>query len=171
MSGAVVWFTGPPSSGKSTLAERAAVVLRAEGRPVVVLDGDRVRAAMVPPPGYDPAARDAFYETLARLAVLLAGQGLLVLVPATAHRRAFRARARALSPRFIEVFVTTSQEECAARDAKGLYSASQRGEVSDVPGAGADYEPPEAPEIRALGREDEEGIKRIAGELCALIGP
>src|SRR5262245_27228141 len=104
MSGVIVWFTGPASSGKSTLAERVANALEAEARPHCVLDGDAVRTALVPHPGYDVAARADFYETLTRLAVLLAGQGLIVLVPATAHRRAFRERARALAPRFVEVF-------------------------------------------------------------------
>ena len=119
MSGVVVWFTGLPSSGKTTLAGRVARALAAAGRAHCVLDGDAVRAALVPPPGYDAASRAAFYATLARLAALLARQGLVVLVPATAHRRAFRDDARALAPRFVEVFVSTDVDTCrAATDAR-----------------------------------------------------
>ena len=70
MSGGVVWITGLPSSGKSTLAEKVAHRLRSAARSCVVLDGDAVRAALVPAPGYGPEARDAFYATLARLAAL-----------------------------------------------------------------------------------------------------
>ena len=40
-----------------------------------MLDGDELRKALVPPPGYTPEARDAFYATLAYLAALLAGRG------------------------------------------------------------------------------------------------
>ncbi|MEQ9322126.1 MAG: adenylyl-sulfate kinase, partial [Polyangiaceae bacterium] len=53
MTATVVWLTGLPSSGKSTLAERTAAALRAAGRGSCVLDGDEVRASLIPTPGYD----------------------------------------------------------------------------------------------------------------------
>ncbi len=155
----IVWLTGLPSSGKSTLGGALADALRARGRAsVVVLDGDAVRDALRPTPGYGDEARDAFYETLARLAALLAAQGSTVLVPATANRRAFRERARSLAPgRFVEVFVDTDLETCRARDAKGLYARAARGGASALPGAGADYEAPVSPEVVVHPGEDAVG--------------
>ncbi|MBL8924368.1 MAG: adenylyl-sulfate kinase [Myxococcaceae bacterium] len=140
-AGVVVWFTGLPSSGKSTLARAT----RAALGPVasVVLDGDEVRASLAPPPGFDDASRNDFYETLARLAATLAKQGLVVLVAATAHRREYRERARALSPRFVEVFVDTPAEECRRRDAKGLYAA----QPPNLPGIGTAFEAPVRPAL------------------------
>lgn len=164
MSGVVVWFTGLPSSGKSTLARAVAARLERDNIRAVLLDGDEVRSALRPAPGYDDAARDAFYETLANLAALLASQGHVVLVPATANRRAFRDRARALAARFIEVFVDTSADECRRRDAKGLYAQAASGGAAHLPGAGASYEAPERPEVVAHGC-DEEAIERVAGAL------
>lgn len=159
---AIVWLTGLPSSGKSTLAARLADRLRALGRGVCVLDGDQVRGALVPSPGYTPEARDAFYATLARLAALLAAQGLLVLVPATANRRAHRADARALAPAaFVEVHVAVDLAECARRDAKGLYAAARAGGAAHLPGAGVTYEPPERPEVTAQGGEDDAALAAI----------
>lgn len=154
MSGVVAWLTGLPSSGKSTLAAKVAERLRARGAPCVILDGDEVRARLRPAPGYDDAGRDAFYATLAGLAGYLASQGAIVLVPATAHLRVFRDRARSLAPRFVEVFVDTPAEVCMARDAKGLYAAAaQQGNRGSLPGAGALYEPPPSPELRVHGEE------------------
>lgn len=72
MSGAVVWLTGLPRAGKSTLAAAVAERARAEGLCTIVLDGDAIRGALSPSPGYDDAGRDALYETLARLAALIA---------------------------------------------------------------------------------------------------
>jgi adenylylsulfate kinase len=139
MTGVVVWLTGLPSSGKSTLAGVVVERLRAAGRSPALLDGDDVRAALVPAPGYDDVARAGFYATLANLAALLSRQGLIVVVAATAHRRAFRDRARRLAPAMIEVFVDTPLDECRRRDAKGLYAAGTTG----LPGGQAtDYEPP-----------------------------
>jgi len=86
--GAVVWLTGLPSSGKTTLAHAVHRALRAAGRPSCLLDGDEVREAVHPASGYGPDARADQYATLADLAALLARQGLVVIVAATAHRRA-----------------------------------------------------------------------------------
>jgi adenylylsulfate kinase len=166
--GAIVWFTGLPSSGKSTLAQAVAAALRASGREsVVVLDGDDVRHALRPEPGYDPLARDAFYETLARLAALLAAQGLLVLVPATAHARAFRDRARALAPgRFHEVFVDTPEAECRRRDSKGLYARADRAANATLPGAGIAFESPTAPAL-VVHPGDTDAAARVVALLSA----
>jgi adenylylsulfate kinase len=147
MTGSVVLITGLPSSGKSTFAEQASAALRARGVPACVLDGDAVRRSLVPAPGYDAAARRDFYETLARLASELAGQGLVVLVPATAHRLSFRERTRELAPRYLEVFADTPFEECARRDSKGLYAAGRAGRAQGVPGLDAEYERPTAPDV------------------------
>lgn len=138
-SGVVVWITGLPSSGKSTLARRTAELVERS----VVLDSDEVRAALTPPPGYDDAGREAFYETLAKLAALLASQQLVVLVPATANLRRYRDRARALAPAFVEVLVDTPLAECRRRDAKGLYAAPP----ATLPGVGAPYQPPLSPDL------------------------
>lgn len=167
MSGAVVWLTGLPSSGKSTLAGRLRVRLAALARCAVVLDGDEVRRALVPAPGYAPQERDDFYATLGRLAALLARQGTIVLVAATAPRRAHREGARALAPRFLEVFLDVSAEECARRDPKGLWARARAGDAPQLPGAGAPYEPPHAPEVRAAGGEDAAAVGAVLRALGA----
>lgn len=159
--GVVVWITGLPSAGKSTLALAIAAELRASGTSACLLDGDEVRKALAVGLGYGSAERAAFYETLARLAALLAAQGLVVLVPATAHRRAFRERARELAPAYVEVCVATPKEECVLRDNKGLYEAQGGGHVSGLPGADAEYEPPLAPDVVASGGTDSAAIARV----------
>ena len=159
--GVVVWFTGAPSAGKSTLATGLAGELRQRTVAVVLLDGDDVRQALSPAPGYDEAGRGHFYETLASLAALIARQGLTVLVAATAHRRSFRERARELAPRFVEVFVDTPEEARRLRDDKGLYRATASGDVSGLPGADLAYEAPSAPDLVARGGRDEAALASL----------
>lgn len=159
--GTVVWLTGLPASGKSTLALRLARHLRA--RHPVILDSDAVRAAIASELGYGPASRARFYAQLARLAALLASQGHLVLVAATAHRRAFRALARRLAPRFVEVFVEANAADCSARDVKGLY----RRAPAALPGAGTAYEPPAHPDVIVHGGRDPEAVRRVVAALRA----
>ena len=164
--GTVVWITGLPASGKSKLGKRLAAELAGRGIHVSVLDGDEVRAALVPAPGYSPKERQAFYETLAGLAALLAAQGAVVLVPATAHLRAFRERAREMAPRFLEVWVDTPIEECRARDPKGLYGqAAAAATLTTLPGVGEAYEPPLAPDAVAHGGEDQEAVEAVLRRL------
>ncbi len=161
--GAVVWFTGLPASGKSTLAERLAARLRAERVAAVVLDGDEVRDVLVPRPGHDREGRDAFYRTLAGLACLLAHRDLVAIVAATAHRRGWRDQARAQAPRFIEVHVATPLEECQRRDPRGLYADAEA--RADLPGIGFPYEPPAHPDVVAPSGDDSRVIDAVLGLL------
>ncbi|HZO15441.1 MAG TPA: adenylyl-sulfate kinase [Polyangiaceae bacterium] len=157
MNGLVVWLTGLPQAGKSTLAARLRAALLAAGESACILDGDEVREAISPVPGYGQEARDAFYATLGQLAALLAKQGLTVIVPATAHLRRYRDAARAIAPGFIEVHVATPMEECARRDEKGLYARAP----ADLPGVHVAYEPPRTAEVVAQGGRDEAALDEI----------
>ena len=160
MSGLVVWFTGLPSSGKTTLARETLGVLRAAGESCCLLDGDEVRECLHPPLGYGPESRTNFYQTLASLAALLSRQDFVVLVAATTHRRADRETARRLANgQFLEVFVDTPLDVCEKRDAKGLYAKARAGELQHFPGIHEPYEPPGDEALRA--REAE----RVAEEI------
>ncbi|NUP09888.1 MAG: adenylyl-sulfate kinase [Polyangiaceae bacterium] len=159
--GLVVWVLGRPSAGKSTLATTVRKELSRRGKACVVLDGDDIRKSIVPAHDYSPAGRDAFYSTLARLAATLSAQGIIVVVAATANLALYRARARKLCHRYIEVFVDTPADDCAVRDDKGLYAATSTGSVTQLPGKGAPFEPPEAPDVVAHGGHDRTAVDRI----------
>src|SRR5262249_47061674 len=144
--------------GKSTLAREVSRRLATEGTHCVILDSDEVRHCF-PWLGYSEEDRGRVYESLIGLAGLLASQGYVVLVPATAPKRAVREEARRRLPRFVEVFVSTSREESAGRDPKGLYR--------DAKIAFA-YEAPLAPEVTTAGASDEAGIASILERVRAL---
>jgi adenylylsulfate kinase len=166
--GTVVWITGLPSSGKSKLARNLRAELVARGLRCLVLDGDELRSALVPPPGYSEAERRSFYETLGNVAALLAKQGFIVVVAATAHRKSFRDHARAVAPRFFEVFVNVPLEECRRRDKKGLYASFKAGRLGGVPGEDETYEAPEHPDTIATGGADTAAIQDVAARLSRL---
>jgi adenylylsulfate kinase len=168
VSGVVVWLTGKPSSGKSTLALRLCERLHERGTANCILDGDELRAALVPRHGYDPKSRDEYYATLGNLAAVLARQGLVVVVPATAHLKAFRERARARAPAFVEVYVEATQEEVEGRDVKGLYLAVREGRAGGVPGADLGYEVPEQPDVVACGGHDDAAVERITAMIAGM---
>lgn len=168
--GAIVWFTGLPASGKTTLARRAQARLTAAGQPAVLLDSDELRDVL-DAHSYAPGDRDRFYRALAALAALLARQGVVALVAATAPRREDRDRARGelgrgpAPGRFVEVWVNTPLAACEVRDPKGLYAQARRGEAGQLPGVGVAYEPPVSPEVTADGGFDDAAIAAIARRL------
>jgi adenylylsulfate kinase len=166
VTGVVVWFTGLPASGKTTLAERVRGHLSAR-RPCILLDSDVVRE-LLRAEAYDRGGRDDFYRTLGGLAGLLAHQGHVVLVAATAPLRMHRERARTAAPRFVEVWVRASRDECERRDIKGLYARARAGDAPTLPGMGAPYEPPLSPDVTAAGGHDDHAVttilRLIAGE-------
>jgi adenylylsulfate kinase len=165
-AGTIVWFTGLPASGKSTLARRVQAHFTRTGRGSVLLDGDELRD-ILGVHSYAPEDRDRFYRALGALAALLAHQGVIVLVAATAPRREDRDRARAAAADsgFIEVWVTTALPECEARDPKGLYAAARRGDAPALPGVGVAYEPPLSPEVIADGGHDDVAVAAIECQL------
>lgn len=145
--GLVVWFTGLPASGKSTLAREVRRLLGERGVHAVLLDSDDFRPVLTPSPTYAEAERDWFYQVIAYLATWLASSGVNVLIAATGHRRSYRAQVRRQVQRFAEVYVRCDQAVCRARDPKGIYRLADLGQADTVPGIGVAYEPPEQPVV------------------------
>jgi adenylylsulfate kinase len=143
----VLWLTGLPASGKTTLAKELRTRLTERGVAAELLDADELRKILTPHPDYTERERDWFYGVLVYLADLLSKHGIAVLVAATAHRRAYRDEARRRLPRFIEIYVDCDIETCRRRDPKGLYAAAGRGAISSLPGEQVGFEAPESPEV------------------------
>jgi adenylylsulfate kinase len=153
MAGAVrpgfaIWLTGLPASGKTTLAQALSRLLHERGIAVQILDSDELRPRLTPNPTYSADERDWFYDIMAFLAELLTANGVNVLIAATASRQAYRQAAREQIARFAEVHMECPPQVCRARDPKGLWERADRGEIANLPGAGAPYEAPDAPEVR-----------------------
>jgi len=151
--GVVIWFTGIPGSGKSTIAGAVEQRLRARGLDVENLDADEVRANLSPNLGFTPEARDENTKRLAWLASLLSKYGVNVLIAAVAPLRYHRDRARMWCEKFVEVFVDCPLEVCQERDPKGLYARAARGEVNDIAGMHMPYEAPANPEVHLRTHE------------------
>ena len=168
--GFAVWLTGLPSSGKSVLARELRKQMAGEGANAQILDSDELRGVLTPESTYTERERDWFYGVVGFLVELLTKNGVNVLVAATAPRRAYRDEARRRVRCFAEVFVDCPVEVCRSRDPKGLWQRAERGEIRNLPGAGADYEPPFSPEVRVdtSALSIEECVRRIVERLSEL---
>lgn len=162
-AGWVVWFTGLPGAGKSTLAQALAAALGKRGVPCQVLDGDHVRASLWPELGFARHERDANVLRLATLAGMLSRHGIWCLVAAVSPYRETRARVREVLPRLVEVYVDAPLAVVEARDPKGLYARARRGEVPAFTGVSDPYEPPLSPDVHV--RTDREGVEACVGRI------
>jgi len=140
--GTLIWFTGIPASGKSTIAAAVEKELRRRGVKVENLDADEIRANLSPDLGYTPEARDINTKRLAFMGKIMARNGVCTLVAAVSSLRKFRDRARKWVDNFVEVWVQCPVEECQSRDPKGLYAKAERGEINDIAGLHQPFEEP-----------------------------
>jgi bifunctional enzyme CysN/CysC len=169
---AVLWFTGLSASGKSTIANILERRLHLLGMHTYLLDGDNVRHGLNRDLGFTDEDRVENIRRVAEVAKLMSDAGLVVLVSFISPFRAERLMARELADKgeFIEVFVDTPLEDCAARDPKGLYAKARRGEIKNFTGIDSPYESPENPEIhlKTSGRDPEELAKEIEDYILRL---
>ena len=148
--GFVVWITGLPGSGKTSVALRVAEMLRAGGCRVEVLDGDEVRRWLSPEAGFTREDRRRHLIRVAHVARLLARNGVAVVCSFVSPYRDVRREVRSIvevDAPFIEVYAKCSLEECMRRDPKGLYKRALRGEIRHMTGLDDPYEEPLNPDL------------------------
>jgi len=164
----VIWLTGIPGAGKSTIANLVERRLHAAGRHTYLLDGDNVRQGLNKDLGFRDADRVENIRRAGEVAKLMVDAGLIVIAAFISPFAADRETVRSLFEpgEFFEVFVDAPVELVAARDRKGLYAKAERGELANLTGAGAPYEPPAHPDLRLDMRElDAEGAAERVVEL------
>ena len=152
----VVWLTGLPGSGKSTIADAAVRRLHAMGVHTYVLDGDNVRTGLNKDLGFTAEDRAENVRRVAEVAKLMSDAGLVVFVALVSPYQSDREAAKALFPEgdFLEVYVDTPVEVCAERDPKGLYAKAAAGNLPNMTGMGQAYEVPEHPDLVLNGTGD-----------------
>src|SRR5215813_4669013 len=147
-NGAVVWLTGLPGAGKSTLARALERRLFSRGGSPILLDGDTLRAGLNGDLGFSPKDRRENIRRLAEVATHLAKNGHIAIVAAVSPAREDRAAARRIADDlFQEIFVATPAEVCEQRDPKGHYAKARAGALKSFTGIGSDYEAPARAEL------------------------
>lgn len=145
--GFTVWFTGLPSSGKSTIAELLFRELKSRGIKVELFDGDIVRENLSKGLGFSKEDRDINIKRIAFVCDLLARNDVGAIAAAISPYREVRDYARNLIKNFIEVYVKCPVEICIRRDVKGLYKKALAGEIKGFTGIDDPYEEPLNPEL------------------------
>lgn len=145
--GVTIWFTGLPSSGKSTVARILERNFRQWGLKVELLDGDVIRTNLSKGLGFSREDRDANIKRIGFVAHLLTRNDVIAIGAAISPFREARDYNRKLIGNFVEVYVKCSVDECEKRDVKGLFKKARAGEIKGFTGVDDPYEEPLHPEL------------------------
>ena len=145
--GFTVFFTGLPSSGKSTLANvLMAKLMEIGGRPITMLDGDLVRKHLSSELGFSKEHRGINIRRIGWVASEITKNGGIAICAPIAPYDHVRKELRALiAPKggFVLVHVSTPVEVCETRDRKGLFAKARAGIIKEFTGISDPYEEPD----------------------------
>ena len=141
----VLWMTGLPCSGKTTLITSLQKIIPN----LAILDGDELRQ-WLSPKDFSKEGRDEHNKKVAHLAKLLLKHKVPVGVSLVSPYIENRENARTIidaGEKFFEVYVKCSLEKCEERDVKGMYKKARAGEIKNFTGLDDPYEEPQNPEL------------------------
>jgi len=152
---ATIWITGLASSGKTSIAYGLERRLFDLGASCVVLDGENIRLGLSRELGFSPENRAEHLRRVAEVARLLNDSGLLVICAFSSPTADVRRQvAGILGPdRYVEVYLDAAVEWCEARDTSGLYARARAGEIRNLAGVNAPFDPPDRPALVAPVQE------------------
>lgn len=143
----VFWITGLSGAGKSTVSHLLAKKMRSGNIPVLELDGDVLRAIFADATGHATDDRLKLAQSYARLCREVATQGISVICATVSMFHEVRLWNRKHIPGYREIYLRVPLDELKARDPKGLYAASSRGELKNLVGLDLPAELPENPDL------------------------
>ena len=161
----LIWFTGLSGSGKSTLANLVEIALHNEGLSTFILDGDNIRQGINKDLSFEPKDRTENIRRIAEISNLMLDAGIMTLAAFVSPYLQDREQVKQIvgPDNFIEIYVNTSLKECERRDVKGLYKKARAGEIKNMTGISAPYEPPTNPDFEIItdGQSIEDSVKEV----------
>jgi adenylylsulfate kinase len=148
----LLWFTGLSGSGKSTLANLVEIALHKRGLSTYILDGDNIRQRINNDLSFSSEDRTENIRRIAEISNLMLDAGVITLAAFVSPYIKDREDVKQIvgKKNFIEIFVKTPLEVCERRDVKGLYKKARSGEIKNMTGISAPYEPPINPDLEVI---------------------
>lgn len=143
----VLWLTGLPAAGKTTLGRTICEELKNSGYKAHHLDGDEVRAVFKEKLGYSREDRNKNIKLAIELAKKYQDENYIVIASFISPYKKHREWGREKLKNYIEVFVNSPLEVCEYRDPKGMYEKARAGEIKFFTGVSDPYEKPNNSEI------------------------
>lgn len=143
----VYWLTGLSDSGKSTMCRKLVEYLRRNGKSVILLDGDEIRAVVGAVKAHTREDRMALALRYSRLCKLLSDQGFDVAIATISLFEEVHKWNRENLPGYCEIFLDVPLDELKRRDTKGIYERFERNEIKNVAGIDLQVDFPKNPDV------------------------
>ena len=141
----IIWITGLPGSGKTTLAKVLKSKLETEiSNNIVLLDGDNIREILPYKISYSNEDRKKLALFYSELALLIEQSNSLVICSFVALFHSIQEHTRLNSNDYFEIFLDPPIEELVKKNKKGLYSENSEYMISQY----SNHELPINPELR-----------------------
>jgi adenylylsulfate kinase len=167
----VLWLTGIPCSGKTTLAYKLKSELEQKNIPCKVLDGDELRSGINTDLGFSAQDREENIRRAAEIAKLFLQSGFVTICSFITPTAKLRTLAREIvgKEHFHEIYVSCSVEICMQRDVKGMYSKAKKGIIKDFTGLQSAFEVPEQPFLTV--NTEQKDVAASANEILMKVFP
>ncbi len=119
----IIWITGLPGSGKTTLANKIKSILESKtSNNIVLLDGDNIRNILPYNISYSNEDRMRLALFYSKLALLIEQSNIIVICSFVALFHSVQEHTRQMANDYFEIFLDPSLDELVKMNKKGLYS-------------------------------------------------
>tara|TARA_B100000214_G_C23677688_1_gene494899 strand:- start:12 stop:524 length:513 start_codon:yes stop_codon:yes gene_type:complete len=141
----IIWITGLPGSGKTTLAKKIKSILEKKiVKNIVLLDGDTLRGILPNKLSYSNEDRVKLSIFYSKLALLIEESNCIVICSFVALFHSVQAYIRLNAKDYFEIFLDPSFDQLSKKNKKDLYSEKSEYLKNQI----KDYEFPINPDLR-----------------------
>ena len=139
----VVWLTGLPCSGKTTIGKELNKYL--DG---IILDGDIIRSTHISQGlNFTRAGRTLNILRIADIANIMIPKTNVICSFISPYREIRDEIRKIIGKHYIEIYVKCSLQCCIKRDVKGMYAKAMNGDIKNFTGIDDPYDIPNNPDI------------------------
>ncbi|MBM2817961.1 MAG: adenylyl-sulfate kinase [Parcubacteria group bacterium] len=152
-NGVLIWITGLPGSGKTTLAKNLYNSLKNK-LPIVSIDGDTIRKIMGNDLGHNTKDRLSNAYRIAKLNKHLIDHNLTVICSTVSLFSEIHQWNRENIKKLIEIYIDVPMETLINRDQKKIYSQAVKGKLKNVRGFDQSFDLPKNPDLVIKNTKD-----------------
>ena len=144
----IIWFTGLPCSGKTSLSKILYNYILKKNNKVILFDGDVLRNGINSDLGFCSKDRTENLRRTIELSKIFISENYNVIVSTITPRDNQRKMIKDnLSKNIKIIYLQCSLEKCIERDVKGMYKKAINGEIKNFTGINDKYEIPIDPDL------------------------
>lgn len=138
-----LWFTGYPSSGKSTIAKLLKSKLKSYKIPVLILDGDEIRKNYFKGLKYNRLDRIKSLKFAISLVKFMMQIDVIMIVSGNHATKMQRKLARRkVGNKYSEVWISCPLTICKKRDVKNLFKKAKQNNIKNLVGHDIKFDTP-----------------------------